>query len=92
MHRTLKAETARPPAANQRQQQQSFDRFRHEYNHERPHEGIGLRTPATLYETSPRPYPGQEPEVRYPGHFELRRVCSGRPSSGVASSTFSVTS
>jgi putative transposase len=74
MHRTLKAETARPPAADERLQQQGFDRFRQEYNRQRPHEGIGLRTPAELYETSPRPYPHDEPAVLYPGHFELRRV------------------
>ena len=36
MHKTLKAETATPPAANLAQQQQRFDCFRHEFNHERP--------------------------------------------------------
>jgi len=46
MHRVLKAETARPPAANLTQQQRWFDRFCHEYNQLRPHEGIDLRTPA----------------------------------------------
>jgi len=46
MHRVLKAETARPPAANLTQQQRWFDRFCQEYNQLRPHEGIDLRTPA----------------------------------------------
>src|SRR5579863_1598578 len=36
MHRTLKQETAKPAAANLRQQQQAFDRFRQEYNYQRP--------------------------------------------------------
>jgi hypothetical protein len=36
MHKTLKAETVTPPAANLAQQQQRFDCFRHEFNHERP--------------------------------------------------------
>jgi len=74
MHRTLKAETARPPAASLRDQEVAFDRFRSEYNHERPHEAIGQVAPAELYDRSPRPYPSQMPQVRYPGHFEVRRV------------------
>ena len=41
MHRTLKAATARPPAANQRAQQRRFDAFRREYNEERPHQALG---------------------------------------------------
>jgi transposase InsO family protein len=74
MHRTLKAETARPPAESLAAQQTAFDLFRHEYNHERPHEGIGQVAPAELYATSPRPYPSREPQVSYPGHLEVRRV------------------
>src|SRR4029079_10832145 len=57
MHRTLKRETARPPAATRAAQQQRFRRFRVEYNHERPHEALGQRVPAELYIPSARPYP-----------------------------------
>src|SRR6185503_20055837 len=57
MHRTLKAETTRPPEANLAQQQRLFNRFRREYNEERPHEGIGLKTPASMYEPSTRLLP-----------------------------------
>lgn len=74
MHRTLKAEATRPPAANLRAQQRVFDHFRHEYNELRPHEGIGNKTPASLYVPSPRPYPSKIPPIEYPGHFEVRRV------------------
>lgn len=74
MHRTLKARTARPPAAHAQAQQRRFDRFRREYNHVRPHEGLGQETPASLYQASARPYPDREPEIEYPGHFEVRRV------------------
>jgi len=77
MHRTLKAETARPPAADRVAQQESFDQFRRLYNEERPHEAIGQRTPSELYSRSPRPYPKRLPEPEYPGHFEVRRVRSG---------------
>ncbi|HKO59001.1 MAG TPA: integrase core domain-containing protein [Thermoanaerobaculia bacterium] len=41
MHRTLKAETARPPERTLDRQQKRFDEFRHTYNHERPHEALG---------------------------------------------------
>lgn len=74
MHRTLKAETTRPPAADLATQQISFDTFRREFNDERPHETLELRMPAEFYEPSPRPYPDPAPAVEYPGHFEVRRV------------------
>ena len=74
MHRTLKAETTRPPAATMRSQQRSFDRFRREYNEERPHEAIGMQTPSALYAPSPRPYPERLPRLEYPQHFETRYV------------------
>lgn len=74
MHRTLKAETTRPPSANRSQQQKKFESFRHEYNDERPHEHLGQRSPSELYRPSPRPYPGTLPEPQYPGHFEVRKV------------------
>jgi transposase InsO family protein len=74
MHRTLKAETTRPPATNLRAQQRVFDRFRHEYNEERPHEALGQRTPAEFYRPSPRPYPARIPSIEYPAHYEVRLV------------------
>jgi hypothetical protein len=76
MHRTLKGDTARPPAASGAAQQRRFTRFREEYNWERPHEALGFRVPGELYTPSPRPYPTHVPEVVYPGHFEVRRVSS----------------
>src|SRR5258708_736376 len=59
MHRTLKQETADPPAANRRQQQRAQDRFRQENNEVRPHEALGMRTPAEVYEPSARKFPEQ---------------------------------
>src|SRR3954464_5651739 len=46
MHRTLKQETASPPAANQRQQQTAFIAFERMYNRERPHQALEGKTPA----------------------------------------------
>jgi len=74
MHLTLKQETAQPPAQNARAQQRRFDAFRAEYNHLRPHEAINMKTPASLYQPSPRRYPSGVPEPQYGDGFEVRRV------------------
>ena len=74
MHRTLKAETTRPPAANRRAQQHKFNSFQEEYNQLRPHEALELETPASRYEPSRRPYPEKLPALEYPAHFETRYV------------------
>ena len=74
MHRTLKAETTRPPAHSRRSQQRLFNRFRQEYNEERPHEAIELQTPASCYGPSPRPFPEKLPRLEYPSHYEKRYV------------------
>ena len=74
MHRTLKAETTRPPAATRRAQQRKFDRFRQEFNFERPHEALDMQTPASRYEASPREMPTKLPPLEYPDRFEVRYV------------------
>lgn len=74
MHRTLKAETTRPPAADHPAQQERFDGFRQEFNTVRPHEAIGQVPPASLYVPSPRPFPAALPAPQYAGHLLVRRV------------------
>lgn len=76
MHRTLKAETARPPATTLRGQQRKFTSFRKEYNEERPHMALGQGTPAKAWRPSRRPYPRAIPEPEYPGHHLVRLVCT----------------
>jgi len=77
LHRTLQQETAAPPAENRRQQQRVLDHFRQEYNEVRPHEALQMRTPAEVYQPSPRPFPEQPPELHYPSGMEVRRVKHG---------------
>jgi putative transposase len=74
MHKTLKAETTRPPCASRPAQQRRFSQFRQEFNHERPHEALDQHPPATLYQPSPRPYPDRLTPIEYPSHYEVRRV------------------
>ena len=77
MHRTLKQETASPPACDFRRQQERFDRFQQEYNYERPHQALGQNTPASYYQPSTRAYPSRLPEVEYPDDWEVRVVSYG---------------
>jgi hypothetical protein len=74
MHRTLKAETARPPRKSFAGQQRAFDSFVHDYNHERPHESLGQETPASWYTPSRRRYPRELEDPRYPKHFATQRA------------------
>ncbi len=74
MHRTLKQETAQPPAANRREQQRTLDRFRQEYNHVRPHEALQMQTPAAVYQPSARTFPERVPEPQYPEPMLVRSV------------------
>jgi putative transposase len=74
MHRTLKAESTKPPKATLRAQQRRFDAFQREYNEERPHEALLQRTPAEHFVRSPRPYPRRLTEPEYPGHYQVRYV------------------
>jgi transposase InsO family protein len=84
MHRTLQQETAEPAAANRREQQRAMERFRREYNEVRPHEALGMQTPAAVYQRSPRRFPARLPEIDYPetmlvvavhqkGHFRWKK-------------------
>jgi putative transposase len=74
MHRTLKQETAQPPAANRRKQQRALDGFRQEYNEVRPHEALEMQTPAAVYQPSARAFPTRVPEPEYPQSMVVRSV------------------
>ncbi len=83
MHRTLKAETARPPGMNALKQQGRFDDFVSQVNDERPHDALAMKTPAEAYAPSSRPYQGL-PDIEYPFHDRdilvtaCGRICMAR--------------
>jgi putative transposase len=79
MHRTLKFETARPARANLLQQQERFDDFVDEFNRRRPHEALGMKCPADVYEPSRRSFPDPLPTPRYLAYDDVLRVnCNGQ--------------
>jgi transposase InsO family protein len=69
---------AQDPQADGLAQQAAFDVFRREYNEERPHEALGMTTPAEHYRPSPRRMPTRMPEPDYPAEAAVRQVrCNG---------------
>ena len=74
MHRTLKQETAHPPAASMRAQQARFCDFQSHYNYHRPHEALGQETPSSHYRVSSRAWPNKLPALEYPGYYDVRKV------------------
>jgi transposase InsO family protein len=65
-HRSLKAELLNGRSFHSLgQAQEAFDRWRHIYNHERPHEALQMETPTTRYRASPRCYPELLPTIEY---------------------------
>ena len=52
---------------------QKFDRFRKEFNEERPHEALAMKQPAQVYHLSTRPMPKRIESYDYPSHYLVRR-------------------
>jgi len=67
MHLTLKKEATKPPSYNFLQQQSRFDEFIEQYNHDRPHQALGMKYPGEVYTPSAREYRPPDPP-RYPFH------------------------
>jgi transposase InsO family protein len=74
-HRTLKLELIdRKSFADLAQAQRGFDGWRDVYNHERPHEAIGMATPASRYRASDRPMPDKILPPDYEPGAHVRKV------------------
>jgi transposase InsO family protein len=74
-HRTLKAEVlAQHIFRDLRDAQKHLGRWRNIYNFERPHEALGMQTPASRYQPSRRSMPRQLPPIEYPAGDLVRRV------------------
>jgi hypothetical protein len=95
LHRTMKAEIPLDRLADLDECQRAFDKWRHVYNHRRPHQAIGMATPSERYRPSDRPFPESLPPIEYgPGdmvrkadregdiRFKGRRLRLGKPFRG----------
>jgi putative transposase len=57
-HLTLKQNVAKPPKDSLVLQIQAMREFQEEYNFERPHEALSMKTPGNCYQSSPRIWDG----------------------------------
>ena len=74
MHRELKGEVTRPPGYSLQPQQTKLNNFIKEYNELRPHEALGMRTPASVHKRSEREYPEKVEDWFYPKEYEVKYV------------------
>jgi transposase InsO family protein len=58
------------------QRQQWLDEYRHEYNQVRPHEALGMQTPASRWRKSARRYDPNPPQWQYPEGATVAKVGS----------------
>ena len=70
MHRDI---SERFEKAAQGSSQEELDVWRHEFNHERPHEALGMKRPAEVYQNSTQRYSGLPETLQY-GSMETRAV------------------
>jgi transposase InsO family protein len=76
-HLTLKQEIASPPKETLNLQIQAMNEFDQEYNFERPHEALGMKTPASCYQKSIRRWSGILKSPEYSSKdIKPRKVCS----------------
>jgi transposase InsO family protein len=74
-HRTLKAEVlSMTTFKNARELQKAFDRWRHVYNTERPHQSLDYDVPSDRYRPSPRSLPSKLREPEYEEGTIVRRA------------------
>lgn len=74
MHKTLLDRLPLQTAFDLEGQQVLFDEFRHEFNHERPHEALDQDRPAMRHRNPASQFPEVEPTPVYEPHFEVESV------------------
>lgn len=74
MHRDIAMEIERFPQSTLEQQRAELETWRHSFNFERPHEALGMRTPAELYQNSQRSWAKGIDEIDYPCDYMKRKV------------------
>ena len=74
MHRVHKDELLKPAARTLAGQKCRTARWCRTYNHQRPHETLGMRVPADLYRKSRRRFPAKLHPWKYPTGWDSRLV------------------
>ena len=74
LHRDIAVEVEAAAAANSVDQQRVCDAWRIDFNNNRPHEALGMRTPAELYKPDGTFYTGRAVDMVYPERMLVRLV------------------
>jgi len=76
-HLTLKQDVASPPKKTLALQIQSMNQFQEEYNFDRPHEALNMKTPGSCYQSSSRNWDGiLRPPEYDTREVDVRKVCA----------------
>jgi hypothetical protein len=73
MHADVRGDVQVSPAATRNAQQRALDRWRQEFNHVRPHQALGQKTPAEVYKPTVK-RPMRQRVYTYPPGFATCRV------------------
>jgi putative transposase len=76
MHLDMRFDLEDKAEADLSRQQAACERWRHDFNHHRPHEALDQRVPADVYRSSPRKHRKEARLFNYPAHWITRRVTS----------------
>ena len=74
MHKDLKEEVQVRYMGDAKLYQAEMDTWRNEFNTIRPHEALGMKTPADMYHPSERKYKEAPAQIEYPSAFQVRKV------------------
>ena len=74
MHKDLMEEVQVRYLGDAKLYQAELDRWRDEFNTIRPHEALGMKTPADIYRPSERKYKVAPDQIEYPSAFQVRKV------------------
>lgn len=74
MHLDMARELEGRIEGDMRMHQTEFDRWRKEFNTERPHQALGMKTPESFYIRSESDFIPDLEDLEYPGNYRSRRV------------------
>lgn len=74
MHLDMARELEGRIEGDMRMHQKEFDRWRLEFNQERPHQALEMKTPEAVYTKSERAFIPDLDDLEYPGTYRSRRV------------------
>lgn len=76
MHKDLKSSVQVRFRGSARTYKAELEMWRDEFNNIRPHESLGMKTPAEVFRKSDRRYSGTPSDIDYPTEYQTRKVAT----------------